>query len=57
MRLRGGNAVCKDSSKAEAWGMETGFVCAGALLSTVSYNEGQSIPGIAHAVVLERMEG
>ncbi len=28
----------------------------GALLSTVSYNEGQSIPGIAHAVMLERME-
>ena len=33
------------------------FVPTGALLSTVSYNEGQSIPGIAHAVVLERMEG
>ena len=32
------------------------FVPTGALLSTVSYNEGQSIPGIAHAVVLERME-
>ena len=25
----------------------------GALLSTVSFNEGKSVPGIAHAVVLE----
>ena len=32
------------------------FVPTGALLSTVSYNEGQCIPGIAHAVILERME-
>jgi stage V sporulation protein AD len=30
------------------------FIPTGALLSTVSYNEGKSIPGIAHAVVLER---
>ncbi|MCC8138774.1 MAG: stage V sporulation protein AD [Lachnospiraceae bacterium] len=30
------------------------FVPTGALLSKVSFNEGQSIPGIAHAVVLER---
>lgn len=29
------------------------FLPTGALLSTVSFNEGQSIPGIAHAVVLE----
>ena len=29
------------------------FVPTGALLSTVSYNEGQSIPGIAHAILLE----
>lgn len=29
------------------------FVPTGALLSTVSFNEGQSVPGIAHAVVLE----
>lgn len=29
------------------------FVPTGALLSTVSYNEGQAIPGIAHAVMLE----
>lgn len=29
------------------------FVPTGALLSTVSYNEGQSVPGIAHAVVIE----
>lgn len=33
------------------------FVPTGALLSTVSYNEGQSIPGIAHAVILEREGG
>jgi len=29
------------------------FVPTGALLSTVSFNEGQSIPGIAHGVILE----
>lgn len=29
------------------------FVPTGALLSKMSYNEGQSVPGIAHAVVLE----
>ena len=29
------------------------FVPTGALLSTVSFNEGQSIPGIAHGVVIE----
>lgn len=33
------------------------FLPTGALLSTVSYNEGQSIPGIAHAVILERCGG
>jgi stage V sporulation protein AD len=32
------------------------FVPTGALLSTVSYNEGQSVPGIAHGVVIERCE-
>jgi len=30
------------------------FVPTGALLSTVSHNEGQSVPGIAHAVVIEK---
>lgn len=30
------------------------FLPTGALLSTVSFNEGQSIPGIAHGVILER---
>ncbi len=30
------------------------FVPTGALLSTVSYNEGETIPGIAHAVVIEQ---
>lgn len=32
------------------------FVPTGALLSTVSFNEGQTVPGIAHAVMLERQE-
>jgi stage V sporulation protein AD len=31
------------------------FVPTGALLSQVSFNEGNSVPGIAHGVVLERM--
>ena len=33
--------------------METDSLCAGALLSKVSFNEGKSVPGIAHAVVIE----
>lgn len=32
------------------------FVPTGALLSTVSYNEGQTIPGIAHGVILEHIQ-
>ena len=32
------------------------FVPTGALLSTISYNEGKSVPGIAHAVSLERTD-
>lgn len=32
------------------------FVPTGALLSTVSFNEGQSVPGIAHAVVIEHVD-
>lgn len=31
------------------------FVPTGALLSTVSYNEGQTIPGTAHALVIEKI--
>jgi stage V sporulation protein AD len=31
------------------------FVPTGALLSTVSFNEGKSVPGIAHAVVIESL--
>ena len=31
------------------------FVPTGAMLSKVSYNEGESVPGIAHAVVIEQM--
>ena len=29
------------------------FVPTGALMSTVSYNEGESVPGIAHGILLE----
>lgn len=32
------------------------FVPTGALLSTVSFNEGESIPGIAHGIVIESAE-
>ena len=32
------------------------FVPTGALLSTVSFNEGQSVPGIAHGVVIENIK-
>lgn len=32
------------------------FIPTGALLSTVSFNEGQNVPGIAHAIVLEHEE-
>lgn len=32
------------------------FVPTGALMSTVSYNEGSSVPGIAHAIVLEHSQ-
>ena len=32
------------------------FIPTGALLSTVSYNEGKSVPGIAHAVIFETCE-
>ena len=32
------------------------FMATGALMSTTTGNEGESIPGIAHAVTFERME-
>lgn len=32
------------------------FIPTGALLSTVSFNEGQSVPGIAHGVILEHVD-
>lgn len=32
------------------------FVPTGALLSTVSFNEGMSVPGIAHGIILESVE-
>lgn len=31
------------------------FVPTGALLSKTSYNEGQSVPGVAHALVIEQI--
>lgn len=31
------------------------FVPTGALLSQISFNEGQNVPGIAHAVMLEHI--
>ncbi len=33
------------------------FVPTGALMSTVSFNEGESVPGIAHGIVLEHVNG
>lgn len=32
------------------------FVPTGALLSTISFNEGRTVPGIAHAVVIEKID-
>ena len=32
------------------------FVSTGALLSTVSFNEGKTVPGIAHGVVIEHAD-
>ena len=32
------------------------FLPTGALLSQISFNEGQSVPGIAHGIVLEHSE-
>ena len=32
------------------------FIPTGALLSKTSFNEGQSVPGVAHAVILENYE-
>lgn len=32
------------------------FVPTGALLSTISFNEGKTVPGIAHAVVIEKID-
>lgn len=41
--------------KEKAW-KKVLFIPTGSLQSTVSFNEGQSIPGIAHGVVIERSE-
>lgn len=32
------------------------FIPTGALLSQVSFNEGQNVPGIAHGIILEHVE-
>lgn len=44
-----------DKMKKKEW-KKILFVPTGALLSTISFNEGQTVPGIAHAVVLTRKE-
>lgn len=41
-----------DNMKAGKW-KRVLFVPTGALLSTVSFNEGKSVPGIAHGVIFE----
>ena len=46
----------RDFMKKKEW-KRVLFVPTGALLSTVSFNEGNSIPGIAHAVMLEGISG
>lgn len=54
MRMCSLGAECAFSAKTGKRGIEKNtFVPTGALLSTVSFNEGQTIPGIAHGVVLE----
>ena len=45
-----GMILCK--MKEKKWNRVL-FIPTGALLSTVSYNEGQTVPGIAHGIVLE----
>lgn len=45
-------AYILDNIKSQKW-KRVLFIPTGALLSTVSYNEGKSVPGIAHAVMLE----
>lgn len=44
-----------DKMKKKEW-KRVLFVPTGALLSTVSFNEGNSVPGIAHGVMLEVKE-
>jgi stage V sporulation protein AD len=39
--------------KARVW-KRVLFIPTGALVSPVSYNEGHSVPGIAHGIILER---
>ena len=41
-----------DKLKSREWNRVL-FVPTGALLSTVSFNEGQSVPGIAHGIMIE----
>ena len=54
MRLCGSDAFRLYSSEDSERGVETGTLCTDrCLMSTVSYNEGASVPGIAHGIVLE----
>ena len=55
--MLGGGAVRLYSSEIQVgeW-KRVLFVPTGALLSQISFNEGQNVPGIAHGVVLEGKE-
>lgn len=54
MRVRGNGtfSIYSSQNRTGEWERVL-FVPTGALMSTVSYNEGASVPGIAHAIVLE----
>ena len=54
MRMCSLGAECAFSAKTGKRGIEKNTFCADRrTASTVSFNEGQTIPGIAHGVVLE----
>ena len=50
--IRGG----KENNLSEGNWRKVLFMPTGALLSKTSFNEGMSVPGIAHGLVLEAME-
>ena len=54
MCMQCGCACIDDHKKDNRWNMEAGIVCStGALMSKTSFNEGESVAGIAHAILLE----